>query len=53
MAWSETKTERATLPMADGIGSRVRIGELSLARDEPALESPDSFSSNPHVCGLL
>ena len=41
------------VPMADSPGSRVRGGERSLARDEPALESPDAFSSNPHVCGLL
>ena len=41
------------VPMAERIGSRVRVGERSLARDEPALESPDAFSSNPHLCGLL
>jgi hypothetical protein len=39
--------------MADSIGSMVRGGELSLALDVPALESPGSFSSNPHLCGLL
>jgi hypothetical protein len=41
------------VPMADRIGPMVRGGERSLAIDEPALESPDSFSSNPHLSGLL
>ena len=45
------------VPMADSIGSRIRGGERSLARDEPALESTNSFSSNsslvrPTVSGV-
>ena len=41
------------IPMADRIGSMVRGGELPLAIDVSALESPGTFSSNPHLCGLL